>query len=264
LGDVRDRTRLEEALHGVTDVVHAAALKRVDAVAYNYPEARRTNIEGSANVASAAISEGVQRVLMLSSDKACAPSNHYGITKAAMEYEAVAANVIGYPRGTHIACTRYGNVLGSRGSVVHLWRQAVAAGKPIPLTDPRMTRFWLTLEAAVGVVLTALDRMEGGEVFVPELPAIALKDLAEALAPGHPIVEIGLRPGGEKLAETLISEEESGRTLRVGERLLAITPHLHPWREKGWEGERVWPPAAYDSDTTPWRLTLEQLREETQ
>lgn len=260
LGDVRDRARLVDAFHGCDVVVHAAALKRVDAVAYNPSEARRTNVEGSAHVVSAAIEAHVGRVLMISSDKACLPTNFYGVTKAAMEAEAVAANAIGVPRGTKIACARYGNVLGSRGSVVHLFRQAVADNAPIPITHPDMTRFWLTVDEAVDVVVRSLDVMKGGEIFVPVLPALRLTDLAEAIAPGHPTQIVGLRPGGEKIAETLINDDEAQRTIAVADDLWAITPHIHPWTAHEWAGEPYPAGFPYRSNTVGWRLTVDEVR----
>lgn len=258
LGDVRDRNRLDEAFHGCDTVVHAAALKRVDSVAYNPQEVRKTNIQGSANVLSAALGTGVKRVLMISSDKACQPTNIYGITKAAMEHEAVAFNAISVPRGMRVACTRYGNVMGSRGSVIHTWRQQARRGQPLTLTSTQMTRFWLTLDDAAGIIMRALNRMEGGEIFVPILGAIALVDLAQAIAPKADINITGLRPGGEKLHETLVTDEEKTRLAASGEYdMWAITPHLHPWRAKGWQ-QLLAEPGGYTSETAP-RLTVDDM-----
>lgn len=242
LGDVRDHERLTQAFTGCDTVIHAAALKRVDSVAYNPMEVRKTNIQGSANVLSAAMATEIARVVMVSSDKACEPTNIYGVTKAAMEHEAVAFNALSVPRGLRVACVRYGNVLGSRGSVVHIWRKAAAEGKPLPLTSTQMTRFWLTVDTATSIIEDALERMRGGEIFVPRIPAMALTDLAEAISPAADLKITGLRPGGEKLHETLITTDEAPRTVSIHDGLMAVTPYLHPWRTQGWEGLR--PPIA--------------------
>ena len=262
LGDVRDPERLRDAFFGVTYVLHAAALKRVDAVADNPSEVFKTNIQGSANVVRAALDTGVKKVLMVSSDKAVAPSNVYGVSKAAMEAQAVADNPVTHPRGTRVACVRYGNVLGSRGSVIHVWRRAIEEDRPIPLTSRHMTRFWITLPAAVTFVLTALEMMQGGEIFVPHLPAIWMSDLVKALALGHPVQEIGLRPGGEKLHETLLSEDEQARTINLGW-AYCVRPAMHQWIDKfPWQGEPYPVGRAYCSATWPWRLTKDELRKE--
>lgn len=259
LGDVRDRDRIVHAFWDCDVVVHAAALKRVDAVAYNPTEVRKTNIEGSANVSAAAMAAGVGRVLMISSDKAVQPTNIYGVTKAAMEHEAVATNAMSVPRGTRIACTRYGNVLGSRGSVVHIWRDKVEAGERVPLTDERMTRFWLTIGEACDVVLQALDVMEGGEIFVPTLPAMSMSDLALAMdAPG--IFVTGLRPGGEKLHEMLATPEECARAVSHNGSLWIIPPERHSWRQAGWDAKRAGLASPYCSETWGWRLTVGDMR----
>lgn len=264
LGDVRDRERLERAFWGCDVVVHAAALKRVDAVAYNPSEVRRTNIEGSANVVSAAVAAGVGRVLMISSDKAVEPTNIYGVSKAAMEHEAVASNAWAWPRGTKVACTRYGNVIGSRGSVVHIFREAVKAGIPIPITDPACTRFWLTVDEAVDIVQNALDRMVGGEIFVPWLPAMRVTDLAEAIAPGYPTKTVGLRPGGEKLHETLMTSDEVGRSKQQFDgstpRLFWITPSHRTWTDAPYVGEGCAEGFVYRSDIVPNQLTVDEMR----
>lgn len=261
LGDVRDRDRLSEALHGIDTLVHAAALKRVDALASHPGEVRRTNIEGSANVIRCAIGEGVRRVLMISSDKACLPTNIYGVTKSAMEWEAVASNALSVPRGTAVACVRYGNVLGSRGSVVHLFRQRVADGRPLLLTHREMTRFWITVDEAVALVSRCLGLMVGGEIFVPVLPAMRLVDLAEAVAPGHPTQVVGLRPGGEKLHEVLINEDEARRTVAVDDTLWCIRPEPHAWRaDDPWQGEPFPSGFVYQSDRVGWRLSVADMR----
>lgn len=258
LGDVRDRNRLVDGFYGCDTIVHAAALKRVDAGAYNPQEIRKTNIQGSANVLSAALEAGIGRVLMISSDKACMPTNVYGASKAMMEHEAVAFNALSVPRGTRVSVARYGNVLGSRGSVVHTWRTAARQGKALQLTSGQMTRFWLTLDDAAGVVLDALHRMEGGEIFVPILPAMAMIDLVQAIAPGADLKIVGLRPGGEKLHEMLVNDEESQRLTAAGNLMWAIVPHLHPWREKGWP-PLLKAPEAYTSEAAP-RLGVEEMK----
>ena len=260
IGDVRDRERLEEAMWGCDTVVHAAALKRIDAVAYNPGEVRKTNVLGSSCVAAAAITAKVKRVLMISSDKAAGPENAYGVSKALMEWEAIATNAISVPRGTAISCTRWGNVLGSTGSVIHLWRRQAAAGDPLTVTDPDCTRFWITLPQAVAFVLWALEHMRGGEMFVPELPSMRLGDLAAVVAPDHPVKIVGLRPGGEKRHETLVTAEEMTRTVRLDGRFV-IEPTYPSWRYESW-GPHLRLPAegvAYRSDTNVEWLTPEAM-----
>jgi UDP-N-acetylglucosamine 4,6-dehydratase/5-epimerase len=252
LGDVRDGDRLAMAFRGVDIVVHAAALKRIDSGTYNPTEMVVTNVFGTMNVINAAIHAGVKRVVFVSSDKAVAAKNLYGKTKGAAEDLAVHANTYGFPSGTLVSAVRYGNVLGSRGSVIHIWRRQAAAGQPLTLTDGRMTRFVMTIEQAVGLVFFALERMFGGEVFVPILNAATMLSLAEAVAPGHPVAEVGLRPGGEKLAEALLNDEEPSRTRVVrGGDYLAIIPGHHGWTSRDlWAGyDPVSPALRYASDT---------------
>ena len=207
LGDVRDLPRLTMAMRGVTDVVHAAALKQVPAAEYNPTEFVKTNVIGAMNVAEAAIAQDVERVLALSSDKATAPLNLYGATKLTAEKLFVAANAMSGAR-TRFACCRYGNVTGTRGSVVPLWKEVAEAGGPIPITDDRMTRFWMTLDEAVDFVVRCMAAMNGCEVFIPTLESYRIVDLAEAVAPGMALVTVGIRPG-EKLHESLISRHEA-------------------------------------------------------
>jgi len=262
VGDVRDRDRLEEAMWGIEVVIHAAALKRVDSVAYNPSEVRKTNIEGSANVTAAAIAAGVGRVLMISSDKAVEPQNTYGVSKAQMEAEAIAMNAMSVPRGTRIACTRWGNVIGSRGSVVHIFEQAVADGMAIPITNPDCTRFWLSLDDAASFALFALHNMKGGEIFVPFLPAMLITALAEAIAPGWPTRIVGLRPGGEKLHESLLSQDEIRRTLSMSSGDYLVQPALHPWvADPPWQGEPMPEGFQYVSDKPNHWLSVEEMRE---
>ena len=266
LGDVRDEPRLAQAFWGCGTVIHTAALKRVDKVAYDPEEATKTNVIGSANVIRAAVKAGVVRVLMISSDKAVNPSNFYGVTKQMMEQEAIAANAWTYPQGTRVSCTRWGNVAGSRGSVIHVFQRAIAQGKPIPITDPRCTRFWLTLGDAVGYVQEALRMMQGGEIFVPAgLPSARVVDVAEALAPGHPQMLVGLRPGGEKVHEVLATESEVRRSVYVGNHtFVLIPPTTCSW---GWSpvwvnnGPHYPQLHEYASDTTPFRLDQSALKD---
>lgn len=232
LGDVRDSTRLSMALKGVDVVVHAAALKRVDVGAYSPSELIATNILGTMNVVNAAIDAQVKRVVVISSDKACAPTNLYGATKMCAETYAVQANSYGYPQGTRICAVRYGNILGSRGSVIHIWRAQQKRGEPITVTDERMTRFVMTIEEACELIEFAIDHMQGGEVFIPALPSARMCDLARAVVgDGYPITFTGLRPGGEKLAESLLNDEEPSRTrmCSLSPDYFAIAPTHHEW-----------------------------------
>ena len=229
LGDVRDVERLKLAFHGCDAIVHAAALKRVDAVAGDPFEVVKTNVLGTWNVLQAALYAHVPRVLFISSDKAVQPANAYGASKFSAEQLVTAFNTFGIPQGTRASVLRYGNVLGSRGSVVHLWR---AQGHTLTLTAPGMTRFVITMPQAVQAVEAALADMEGGEVYVPQLPACTLEDLAEAVKPGCELTYVGLRPGGEKMHEMLMTREESERAEERPNGLLAIHPYLHSWRAK--------------------------------
>src|SRR5512143_3945277 len=203
IGDVRDRERLTRAMHGVDIVVHAAALKQVPACEYNPLEAIKTNIMGTSNVVEAALDTGVKKVLALSTDKAVNPVNLYGATKLAAEKLTIQSNAYAAGSATRYACTRYGNVVGSRGSVVPLFLKQRASGR-VTVTDERMTRFWLSLEQGVRFVISCIEQMEGGEVFVPKIPSTRVLDLARAIAPDAQVEIIGIRPG-EKLHEVLIS-----------------------------------------------------------
>lgn len=258
IGDVRDRERLEQTMGGVQVVIHTAALKRVDAIAYNPGEVTKTNVLGTHHVCYAAIAAGVQKVLTISSDKAVHPTTSYGSSKQMAEHITIGANIHGYPVGTTLACVRYGNVLGSRGSVVGLFRECVKAGRPLPITDERMTRFWITFEQACKLVILALREMQGGEIFLPKLPTMRLMDLAEVVAPGHPWTAIGLRPGGEKLHERLLSDEEVVRTFDRGNHY-CIAPNPHPWTAGEWTGSLVAPTFQYES-ATGYQLTPQELR----
>ncbi len=228
LGDVRDVDRLTLAFRGVDTVIHAAALKQVPAGEYNPSEFIHTNVIGSRNVLEAAHRSYVQRVLLLSTDKACSPVTLYGATKLCAERIFAAANSYAGPIS---ACTRYGNVLDSRGSVIPAWRQAVSEGKPLLVTDPEATRFHMTQAEAVQLVLLALREMRGGEVYIPKLRSYRLGDLAEAVAPGHPREVVGLRPA-EKLHEMLVSRDEMRAARDFGDHI-RLVPEIHPWCGNG-------------------------------
>ncbi len=264
VGDVRDRSRLADAFRGCLTVVHAAALKRIDTVAYNPAEAVKTNILGTLNVIQAAAEAGCERVLLISSDKAAAPCNAYGASKLMAEYVAVQANATTWPRGLRVSALRYGNVIGSRGSVVPLWRDALRANGALPVTDFRMTRFLLTLDDAVGLVERALDDMEGGEVFIPQLPAASMLCLAQALT-GDRFLALeslgGLRPGGEKLHESLLTEHEAPRAVSV-DGWFILQPTHRTWTETGYGWARHGYEAVtseYRSDSAP-QLTVDEVR----
>jgi UDP-N-acetylglucosamine 4,6-dehydratase len=211
LGDVRDKDRLQRAFHGVDVVIHAAALKQVPAGEYNPFEVVKTNVIGAQNIVDVAIDQGVKKVIALSTDKAANPVNLYGATKLCSDKIFIAGNFYVGEAVTRFSVVRYGNVINSRGSVIPLFRKLRSTGK-IPITDTRMTRFWITLEESVNFVLKCLDFMEGGEIFVPKCPSMNIMDLAEALAPGCEHEIIGIRPG-EKLHEVLIPEDEAINTI---------------------------------------------------
>jgi UDP-N-acetylglucosamine 4,6-dehydratase (inverting) len=257
IGDVRDNNRLHRAFHGVDIVVHAAAMKQVPACEYNPFEAVQTNILGAKNIIDVAIDNGVERVIAVSTDKAVSPVNLYGATKLVAEKLFVQGNVYSGDRGTRFACTRYGNVVGSRGSVVPLFQQQRATGR-ITLTDPGMTRFWLTLEQGVQLVIRCLEVMKGGEIFVPKIPSMRLTDLADAIAPGCTRDIIGMRPG-EKLHEVLISADEARHAVEY-EDLFVIHPG-NPWTThpdlNG--GKPLATGFAYASDTNTQWLTCNQF-----
>ena len=258
LGDIRDRDRLRLALHGVDYVVHAAALKQVDTAEYNPSEFVKTNILGSENVILASIDAGVKKVVALSTDKASSPVNLYGATKLTADKLFISGNHYSHSFGTHFSVVRYGNVMGSRGSVIPFFRRLAEAGEPLPITDARMTRFWITLEQAVDFVVESFDTMRGGELYVPRIPSTKVTDLAEAIAPGSPTVEIGIRPG-EKLHEEMISAEDSRRTIRQASRYV-VMPTLAEWGFAEPEGEAVPDGFSYRSDTNDQWLDVEGIR----
>ena len=223
IGDVRDRARLTLALRGVDIVIHAAALKQVPAAEYNPSECIATNVMGAENVVWACLTNRVRQVVALSTDKACNPINLYGATKLASDKVFVAANNLSGDIGTRFSVVRYGNVVGSRGSVVPFFQRLLDKGaKTLPVTDPRMTRFWITLPEGVDFVLSSLSIMRGGEVFVPKIPSMKITDLVEAMCPGAQIEVVGIRPG-EKLHEMMISADDARSTAELGDRF-AIEP----------------------------------------
>ena len=247
LGDVRDLDRLKRAFHGVDFVIHAAALKQVDTGEYNPMEFIKTNVLGSQNVIDASIDTGVKRVVALSTDKASSPINLYGATKLTADKLFVAANNYSYTYGTTFSVVRYGNVMGSRGSVIPFFQEIAAQGKPLPITDLRMTRFWISLESAVKFVIDSLEMMTGGELYVPKIPSMRIIDLAHAVSPEAKLEEIGMRPG-EKLHEEMISADDSRRTIILENRYV-VTPVVAEWGYKPPEGSRMPEGQAYRSDT---------------
>ncbi len=257
LGDVRDRDRLYRAFHGVDFVVHAAALKQVPAAEYNPFEAVKTNVHGAQNVIDAAIDCGVERVVALSTDKACSPINLYGATKLVSDKLFVNGNAYSAGRGTRFSVVRYGNVVGSRGSVVPFFRQLAPSGV-LPITDERMTRFWITLQQGVQFVLSSLERMHGGELFVPKIPSMRVVDLAAAMAPGARLEMVGIRPG-EKLHEEMISASDARSTVDAGE-YYVIQPELDFWPEGRTVGSPIPEGFSYASDTNDRWLSVDELR----
>lgn len=227
IGDIRDPHRLHRAMHGVEYVVHAAALKQVDTAEYNPWEFVQTNIIGSQNVIEACIDAGVTKVVALSTDKASSPINLYGATKLTADKLFITGNHYAAAYPTRFSVVRYGNVMGSRGSVIPYFRKLAEAGQSLPITDLRCTRFFITLPQAVQLVLDAFEHMQGGELYVPRIPSMRVTDLAQAIAPGAAMHDVGLRPG-EKLHEEMISPEEGRRALRIGERFV-IQPDLASW-----------------------------------
>ncbi|AMO87662.1 UDP-N-acetylglucosamine 4,6-dehydratase (inverting) [Solibacillus silvestris] len=257
IGDVRDKDRLYRAFDGVDIVIHAAAMKHVDACEYNPFEAVKTNIHGAQNIVEAAIDRGVEKVIALSTDKACSPVNLYGATKLASDKLFIAANAYVGEKKTRFSVVRYGNVVGSRGSVVPFFQKVRHTGR-VPITDERMTRFWITLEQGVQFVLDNLGRMQGGEIFVPKIPSMNIMDLAKAIAPECEIDVIGIRPG-EKLHEAMIMEDDSRHTLEF-ETYYVIQPELSWWsKERLVGGKALVDGFAYTSDNNKEWLSIEQL-----
>jgi UDP-N-acetylglucosamine 4,6-dehydratase len=258
LGDIRDRDRLKMAMSGVDYVVHAAALKQVDTAEYNPMEFVKTNILGSENVIQASLDAGVTKVVALSTDKASSPVNLYGATKLTADKLFISSNHYAVAGGTRFSVVRYGNVMGSRGSVIPYFRRLAAEGRPLPITDSRMTRFFITLPEAVDFVIDSFDSMTGGELYVPRIPSVRISDLAEAVAPGTELVEIGIRPG-EKLHEEMISVEDARKTVRQANRFV-VSPTLAIWG--GYvepSGEPVGEDFSYSSDNNDEWLNVSQL-----
>src|SRR5246500_5197440 len=238
LGDVRDPQRLERAFGGVSVIVHTAALKQVPACEYNPFEAIQTNINGGKNVIDAAINQGVRRIVALSTDKAVSPVNLYGATKLCAEKMFVQANAYAGARETRFSCVRYGNVVGSRGSVVPIFMEQRKRGK-VTITDPRMTRFWITLDQGVRFVIRCLEQMHGGEIFIPKIPSMKLLDMAQAVAPDCEIECVGIRPG-EKLHEVLLSEDEARNSVE-SDGMFVIQPAQVWWAKENWSDARPLP-----------------------
>lgn len=254
IGDVRDVTRLELAMRDVDYIVHAAALKQISAAEYNPFECIRTNVHGAENIVTAAIRTGVKRVISLSTDKAVSPINLYGASKLASDKIFVAANNLAGKNGPRFAVVRYGNVSGSRGSVIPLFRKLIRDGaNSLPITDPRMTRFWITLDQAVNFVLSSLEMMNGREIFVPKIPSMKIVDLARAFGPDLEHRHIGIR-AGEKLHEVLITEDDARTTFEFEDRYVIAPGFIH-WAEQWFEDgvPRVPENLRYTSDgNTEW------------
>lgn len=260
LGDVRDRERLERAFHGVDVIVHAAALKQVPAAEYNPFEFVKTNVMGAQNIINAAIDRGVEKVIALSTDKAANPINLYGATKLCSDKLFVAGNSYSGDVDTRFSVVRYGNVFGSRGSVVPFFKELAKTGGSIPITDSRMTRFWITLQQGVDFVLKCLDLTVGGEIFVPKIPSMKVVDLAKALAPACEPEITGIRPG-EKLHETMVPEDDARRTLEFDD-YYVIQPDFHWWLKDHHKHGKTLPEGFhYSSDSNDRWLTIEELRE---
>ncbi|WP_135081506.1 UDP-N-acetylglucosamine 4,6-dehydratase (inverting) [Terasakiella sp. SH-1] len=263
IGDVRDRRRLHMAMKGVDYVIHAAAMKQVPASEYNPFECINTNVLGAQNIVEAAIENNVKKVIALSTDKACSPVNLYGASKLASDKVFLAANNLSSPDGTLFSCVRYGNVVGSRGSVVPFFKNLIDNGsEELPITDERMTRFWITLDQGVSFVLTTLEQMQGAEIFVPKIPSMKITDLALAMKPDCKFKIIGIRPG-EKLHEVMISSDDSRTTVERDDRYIILSEY--PWTDRfplaKKDGHSVPEGFSYASDTNTEWLGAEELVE---
>ena len=261
IGDVRDKERLLMAFEGVDVVIHAAALKQIPACEYNPFEAIKTNVLGAQNIIEAAILKGVKKVIALSTDKACSPINLYGATKLCSDKLLVAGNAYAGKHCTRFSVVRYGNVLGSRGSVIPYFRKLIRDGaKELPITDFNMTRFWLNLDEAVEMVLIAIESMLGGELFVKKIPSMKIIDLAKAMAPNLPLREIGIRPG-EKIHEMMISLDDARRTIEM-DKYYIIQPDFDWWSKENLhkEGKPVSKDFEYHSGNNDNWLTIKQMR----
>jgi len=257
IGDVRDRDRLYRAMNDVDVVVHAAALKQVPAAEYNPMEAVKTNIDGASNIINASIDNGVERVMALSTDKAVHPVNLYGATKMVAEKLFVQGNAYAGGKKTRFACTRYGNVVGSRGSIIPLFVEQRKQGR-VTITDERMTRFWLTLEQGARFVAQRIETMKGGEIFVPKIPSMRITDLAEVIAPDCEVEIIGIRPG-EKLHEILLTEDEARHSKDIGD-YFVIEPELQFWnKNSGHVGKPLPEGFRYTSESNTAWLDADEL-----
>lgn len=261
IGDVRDIQRLYRAFDGVDIVIHAAALKQVPACEYNPFEAVKTNVLGAENIINAAIDKNVKKVVALSTDKACSPINLYGATKLCSDKLFIAGNAYAGSKNTHFSVVRYGNVAGSRGSVIPFFKALIAKNADtLPITDPRMTRFWLKLEQAVDMVLYALKNMTGSELFIRKAPSIKIIDLAKAMAPDMPIDVVGIRPG-EKIHEMMVSKEDARNTLEFDD-YYVIKPELPGWKSSEFinSGKPVEDDFEYHSGNNAQWLDVKQIR----
>ncbi len=261
IGDVRDKERLRMAMENVDFVVHAAALKQVPACEYNPFEAIKTNVIGGQNVIDIALERNVEKVVALSTDKACAPVNLYGATKLCSDKLFIAANGYSGSKQTRFSVVRYGNVAGSRGSVIPFFQQLIKEGaESLPITDYTMTRFWLKLESAVWMVLNAFEKMRGGELYVKKIPSMRMLDLAKAVAPNLKVHEVGIRPG-EKIHEQMISVEDARNTLEFDDYYI-IQPSSDWWqsRVKNLGGTPVSPDFSYDSGNNKQWLSVEDMK----
>jgi UDP-N-acetylglucosamine 4,6-dehydratase (inverting) len=260
IGDVRDKDRLLRAFDGIDIVIHAAALKQVPACEYNPFEAVKTNVIGAQNIIDAAIDKNVKRVVALSTDKACSPINLYGATKLCSDKLFIAGNVYVGSKDTRFSVVRYGNVAGSRGSVIPFFKNLIENGATeLPITDMRMTRFWLKLEQAVEMVIAGLETMEGGELYVKKIPSMKMTELAKAMAPNLPLKEVGIRPG-EKIHEMMISSEDARNTIEF-DKYYIILPDLDGIdSSENHKGKKVPDGFEYHSgNNTEW-LSIEQMR----
>lgn len=262
IGDVRDKDRLYRAFEGVDYVVHAAAMKQVPACEYNPIEAVKTNIDGAMNIIDAALDKNVKRVVALSTDKAVNPINLYGGTKLVSDKLFISANAYAGTKDVCFSIVRYGNVAGSRGSVIPFFREIVESGeKSLPITDYRMTRFWISLEEGVKLVIKALTEAKGGETFISKIPSFKITDLAQAILPGCDMPEVGIREG-EKLHEIMVTREDSMNTYEY-DRHFIVYPNMEWWNSDKIQqgGKKVEQGFSYSSDNNTWWLSVEELKE---
>jgi UDP-N-acetylglucosamine 4,6-dehydratase len=259
LGDIRDSQRLVRALHGIDFVIHAAALKQVDSGEYNPMEFIKTNVIGSQNLIETCIDAGVKKVIALSTDKASSPINLYGATKLTADKLFIAANNYSQGYGTSFSVVRYGNVMGSRGSVIPLFKKLKDQGQPLPITDLRMTRFWITIFKASQFILDSFQIMKGGELYVPKIPSMKILDLAKIIGPNSKITEIGMRPG-EKIHEEMISIEDGPRTRLIDTNRYVILPIITEWEYNPPSGEKLPEGFVYNSNTNSEWLTEDEIR----